>query len=422
MLIPRACGRIFRTRSFFQIIGAQRSRPPSGRRGSAQQSRTSRARAVLDRLVQHDRAPGLASGRVGAVEPDAAPPRRDARVARAIEAVEVAVTDATPAPCRAARRARRRSFSRNPRTTPDWYDSRSRPLRTRASRRFSRHSRSAVASRNAWTWLAISTFARVPAISKTAPCLPRRGRYTGTRITLTKKYSLSRPRISASTRVARAAADPRDAARSYARARGRACSMLWRSISSCACASRSRPRAGSRCRRARAACGSARARDRPRGHRRWPARRAGCARVDPALRAHPLERLAVRGLVAHAEHLVDELMRHLVLEHAHHLGPRPVEHQRTRQLERARRGESTGRAAASFGEHDHRRLEPAAKRKFSHSYLATSSRSSAASSSADNRAGSLVASVQRAAGRVAADSPAGVRVQTLRSCVARAEP
>ena len=49
----------------------------------------------------------------------------------------------------------------------------------------------------------------------------------------------------------------------------------------------------------------------------------------------------------HAEHLVDVLVRHLVLEHARDLEPRPLEDQRARQLEPAGRARPTDRGDAS---------------------------------------------------------------------------
>jgi hypothetical protein len=45
----------------------------------------------------------------------------------------------------------------------------------------------------------------------------------------------------------------------------------------------------------------------------------------------------VRGFVAHAKHLVDELVRHLVAQHRRDLRPRPVDHERPQQLDLADR-------------------------------------------------------------------------------------
>ena len=83
--------------------------------------------------------------------------------------------------------------------------------------------------------------------------------------------------------------------------------------------------------------------------------------VDPALFAHAAKRLAVRGLVRHAQHFVDVLVRHLVLEHAHHLGPWPLEHHRSRELERAATFHPLTQLLAMATEHDHGRDERVAE-------------------------------------------------------------
>ena len=94
--------------------------------------------------------------------------------------------------------------------------------------------------------------------------------------------------------------------------------MLWRSISSCArriaasascwfVAAGEREQLADPLEHAIDASGLVAAR--PVGARR--------ARIDAALaRTRAAKRLAVRGLVGDAEHLVDVLVRHLVLEHA----------------------------------------------------------------------------------------------------------
>jgi len=81
------------------------------------------------------------------------------------------------------------------------------------------------------------------------------------------------------------------------------------------------------------------------------------ARVDPALLAHPAKRVAVRGLVANLEHFVDELMRHLVLEHREHVGPRLAEHETALELERPRRAGPLAQPLRRIRQHDHRPLQ-----------------------------------------------------------------
>jgi hypothetical protein len=85
------------------------------------------------------------------------------------------------------------------------------------------------------------------------------------------------------------------------------------------------------------------------------------ARVDPALGAHAPERLAVRRLVVGAQHLVDVLVRHLVLEHAEHLRPRPRDDEHARQLEQPRAAHPAAEPRRGVRERDHRRLQPIAE-------------------------------------------------------------
>src|SRR3569623_1697801 len=63
------------------------------RRGLAAQQPLAAARAALDRLVQHDRAAGLATCAVRRVDADAPDAPRATRVARAIELRELRIAD-----------------------------------------------------------------------------------------------------------------------------------------------------------------------------------------------------------------------------------------------------------------------------------------------------------------------------------------
>ena len=87
--------------------------------------------------------------------------------------------------------------------------------------------------------------------------------------------------------------------------------------------------------------------------------RAGGAGVDAAVGAHAAEGVAVRGLAADAEDLVDELVGHLVLEHASDLEPRPAHDQRARQLERAGGRVPAAEVRRGVGQDEDRSDEPA---------------------------------------------------------------
>src|SRR4051812_26187498 len=69
----------------------------------------------------------------------------------------------------------------------------------------------------------------------------------------------------------------------------------------------------------------------------------------------------MRRLARHAEDLVDELVRHLVLEHAEHFEPRPLEDQGSRELEQARRPRPLAQAPRRVCQHEYGWLQLARK-------------------------------------------------------------
>ena len=87
-------------------------------------------------------------------------------------------------------------------------------------------------------------------------------------------------------------------------------------------------------------------------------RRTAGAAIDAEVRAQLAEGLAMGGLAVDLQDLVDELMRHLVGQHAHDLGPRPRHHQRARQLQRARVAHPSSEPGRGVGQDDDRHHQP----------------------------------------------------------------
>ena len=96
------------------------------------------------------------------------------------------------------------------------------------------------------------------------------------------------------------------------------------------------------------------------GGRRSRGQAAG-RRIDPEAPAGRLEAGAVRGLVADAQHLVDELVGDLVLQHLAHHAPGLLQHQPPGQRQRAPLAVPLAQPGLGVQQRQHRPPQPAAE-------------------------------------------------------------